>query len=200
MVGLGNPGQKYEMTRHNAGFLALDLLAQRLGAGPIRQAKCQSLYTCCTLEGRSLLLMKPQTFMNLSGQAVRDMAAAFHVPPERIVVVYDDISLPAGRLRVRRSGSAGGHNGIKDILYQLQSDQFPRIKIGVGAPDRDREDLKDFVLDTLDSDAYEGVKRAPEAVDHPAVPGCGPSHAAVQRQRPDLQQLICKNQPHPRFG
>lgn len=164
MVGLGNPGQKYEMTRHNAGFLALDLLAQRLGAGPIRQAKCQSLYTCCTLEGRSLLLMKPQTFMNLSGQAVRDMAAAFHVPPERIVVVYDDISLPAGRLRVRRSGSAGSHNGIKDILYQLQSDQFPRIKIGVGAPDRDREDLKDFVLDTLDSDAYEGVKRAPEAV------------------------------------
>ncbi len=164
MVGLGNPGQKYEMTRHNAGFLALDLLAQRLGAGPIRQAKCQSLYTCCTLEGRSLLLMKPQTFMNLSGRAVRDMAAAFHVPPERIVVVYDDISLPAGRLRVRRSGSAGGHNGIKDILYQLQSDQFPRIKIGVGAPDRDREDLKDFVLDTLDSDAYEGVKRAPEAV------------------------------------
>ena len=164
VVGLGNPGQKYEMTRHNAGFLALDLLAQRLGAGPIRQAQCQSLYTCCTLEGRSLLLMKPQTFMNLSGQAVRDMAAAFHVPPERIVVVYDDISLPAGRLRVRRSGSAGGHNGIKDILYQLQSDQFPRIKIGVGAPDRDREDLKDFVLDTLDSDAYEGVKRAPEAV------------------------------------
>ena len=164
VVGLGNPGQKYEMTRHNAGFLALDLLAQRLGAGPIRQAKCQSLYTCCTLEGRSLLLLKPQTFMNLSGQAVRDMAAAFHVPPERIVVVYDDISLPAGRLRVRRSGSAGGHNGIKDILYQLQSDQFPRIKIGVGAPDRDREDLKDFVLDTLDSDAYEGVKRAPEAV------------------------------------
>lgn len=164
VVGLGNPGQKYEMTRHNAGFLALDLLAQRLGAGPIRQAKCQSLYTCCTLEGRSLLLMKPQTFMNLSGQAVRDMAAAFHVPPERIVVVYDDISLPAGRLRVRRSGSAGSHNGIKDILYQLQSDQFPRIKIGVGAPDRDREDLKDFVLDTLDSDAYEGVKRAPEAV------------------------------------
>ena len=164
VVGLGNPGQKYEMTRHNAGFLALDLLAQRLGAGPIRQAKCQSLYTCCTLEGRSLLLMKPQTFMNLSGQAVRDMAAAFHVPPERIVVVYDDISLPAGRLRVRRSGSAGGHNGIKDILYQLQSDQFPRIKIGVGAPDRDREDLKDFVLDTLDSDAYEGDKRAPEAV------------------------------------
>lgn len=164
VVGLGNPGQKYEMTRHNAGFLALDLLAQRLGAGPIRQAKCQSLYTCCILEGRSLLLMKPQTFMNLSGQAVRDMAAAFHVPPERIVVVYDDISLPAGRLRVRRSGSAGGHNGIKDILYQLQSDQFPRIKIGVGAPDRDREDLKDFVLDALDSDAYEGVKRAPEAV------------------------------------
>ena len=200
MVGLGNPGQKYEMTRHNAGFLALDLLAQRLGAGPIRQAKCQSLYTCCTLEGRSLLLMKPQTFMNLSGQAVRDMAAAFHVPPERIVVVYDDISLPAGRLRVRRSGSAGGHNGIKDILYQLQSDQFPRIKIRRRRAGPGPGRLERFCVGHPGFRCLRRRQTGARSRDHPAVPGCGPSHAAVQRQRPDLQQLICKNQPHPRFG
>ncbi len=94
---------------------------------------------------------------------MRDLAQTFQVPPERIVVLYDDISLPSGRLRVRRSGSAGGHNGIKNIIYQLSSDQFPRVKIGVGAPQKGEEDLKDFVLDTVDSDAYEGIKRAPEA-------------------------------------
>ena len=126
--------------------MALDLLAQELG-----------------VDGKTLLLAKPQTFMNLSGEAVRDLAQTFQVPPERIVVLYDDISLPSGRLRVRRSGSAGGHNGIKNIIYQLSSDQFPRVKIGVGAPQKGEEDLKDFVLDTVDSDAYEGIKRAPEA-------------------------------------
>lgn len=162
-MGLGNPGRQYESTRHNAGFLALDLLAQQLDAGRVNQAKHQALFTTCRLEGKTLLLAKPQTFMNLSGQAVRDLAAAYQVPPERIVVLYDDINLAAGRLRVRRSGSAGGHNGIKDIIYQLNSDQFPRIKIGVGAPDRSREDLKDYVLDQMDSDAYEGVKLAPQA-------------------------------------
>lgn len=164
MAGLGNPGRQYEMTRHNAGFEAVDLLAQKLDAGRLTKAKCRALYTSCVLEGKALLLAKPQTFMNLSGEAVRDLAAAFHVPPERIVVVYDDINLPAGHLRVRRKGSAGGHNGIKNIIYQLNSDQFPRIKIGVGAPDKAQEDLKDFVLDTLDSDAFDGIKRAPDAV------------------------------------
>lgn len=121
------------------------------------------MFTLCRLEGKTLLLAKPQTFMNLSGQAVRDLAAAYQVPPERILVLYDDIHLAAGRLRVRRSGSAGGHNGIKDIIYQLNSDQFPRIKIGVGAPGQTQQDLKDYVLDTMDSDAYEGVKLAPQA-------------------------------------
>ena len=106
--------------------------------------------------------MKPQTFMNLSGEAVRDMANAYHVPPEHIVVLFDDVAIPAGHLRVRRSGSAGGHNGIKSIIYQLESDQFPRIKIGMGAPAG--EDMKDYVLDEIDSDAYQGVKAAPEAV------------------------------------
>mgnify|MGYP003378102773 CR=1 FL=1 len=134
--------------------MALDLLAQELGVDRINQAKHRALYAFCQKDGKTLLL---------SGEAVRDLAQTFQVPPERIVVLYDDISLPSGRLRVRRSGSAGGHNGIKNIIYQLSSDQFPRVKIGVGAPQKGEEDLKDFVLDTVDSDAYEGIKRAPEA-------------------------------------
>ncbi len=162
VVGLGNPGVRYETTRHNAGFLALDLLGEKLNAGRINKGKCKSLYTVCMHEGKALLLMKPQTYMNLSGEAVRDMAAAYHVAPERIVVMFDDINIRAGRIRIKRSGSDGGHNGIKSILYQLQSDQFPRIKIGMGAPSG--EDMKDYVLETMDSDAYQGVKAAPEAV------------------------------------
>ena len=162
LVGLGNHGPKYQTTRHNAGFLAIDLLSEKLGAGRLTRSKCKATYTTCSYEGRSLLLMKPQTFMNLSGEAVRDMANVYHVPPEHIVVLFDDVAIPAGHLRVRRSGSAGGHNGIKSIIYQLESDQFPRIKIGMGAPAG--EDMKDYVLDEIDSDAYQGVKAAPEAV------------------------------------
>lgn len=164
VAGLGNPGRQYETTRHNAGFMALELLAERLGAGRLTKTRFQSTYAMCEHGGKHILLMKPQTYMNLSGEAVRDMAAAFSVPPERVIVVFDDVSLPAGRIRVRRSGSAGGHNGIKNIIYQLQSDAFPRVKIGIGAPQKGVEDMKDFVLDTLDSDAYAGVKMAPDAV------------------------------------
>ena len=110
------------------------------------------------------MLVKPQTYMNLSGEAVRDLAAAYHVPPERIIVVFDDLDLAPGRIRVRKNGSAGGHNGIKSIIYQLNSDQFPRVKIGIGEANRDREDTADFVLSPLSSDSYEGVKAAPQAV------------------------------------
>jgi len=161
IAGLGNPGPKYETTRHNAGFLAIDLLSEKLGAGRLTKTKCKATYTTCTYNGLSLLLMKPQTFMNLSGEAIRDMAKAFSLPPEKIVVLYDDIAIPAGTLRIRRSGSAGGHNGIKSIIYQLESDQFPRVKIGMGGPAG--EDMKDYVLDVMDSDAYQGVKAAPDA-------------------------------------
>ena len=145
MVGLGNPGRQYESTRHNAGFLALDLLAQQLDAGQVNQAKHQALFTTCRLENKTLLLAKPQTFMNLSGQAVRDLAAAYQVPPERIVVLYDDIHLAGGRLRVRRSGSAGGHNGLKNIIAHLGTQDFPRIKIGTGAPE-DKDGMIDWVI------------------------------------------------------
>lgn len=161
IVGLGNPGRNYETTRHNAGFLAVDLLAQKVGVDRINKSKHKALYAACTYQGKNLLLVKPQTFMNLSGEAVRDMAASYHVPPERVVVLYDDINIHAGRIRVKRSGSDGGHNGIKNILYHLQSDVFPRVKIGVGRPSG--EDMKDYVLDSLDSDAYQGVKAAPDA-------------------------------------
>lgn len=164
---MGNPGRQYEATRHNAGFLALDLLAERLGTGAIRTAKCKALIASGNYAGKALVLVKPQTYMNLSGEAVRDLASAYHVPPERIIVVFDDLDLAPGRIRVRKSGSAGGHNGIKSIIYQLNSDQFPRVKIGIGDPERsrdNREDTADFVLSALSSDSYEGVKAAPQAV------------------------------------
>ena len=159
---LGNPGTRYETTRHNAGFLAADLLAEKLGAGRINRVKCKATYAICLHEGKTLLIMKPQTFMNLSGEAVREMSLAYSVPPERIIVVYDDINIHEGRIRIKRSGSDGGHNGIKSIIYQLSSDSFPRVKIGVGAPSG--EDMKDYVLDQLSTDAYQGVKAAPDAV------------------------------------
>lgn len=161
IVGLGNPGRNYETTRHNAGFLAVDLLAQKVGVDRINKSKHKALYAACTYQGKNLLLVKPQTFMNLSGEAVRDFAASYHISPENIILLYDDINIHSGRIRVKRSGSDGGHNGIKNIIYHLQSDAFPRVKIGVGRPSG--EDMKDYVLDELDPDAYQGVKAAPEA-------------------------------------
>ena len=128
----------------------------------MKKVKCKALYEICKLGSKNILIMKPQTYMNLSGEAVRDMAEVYSVPPERIIVVFDDISLPAGRIRVKRSGSDGGHNGIKNILYHLQSDKFPRVKIGMGAPEG--ESLVDYVLDVMDGDALKGVKMAPDAV------------------------------------
>ncbi|MBR4875968.1 MAG: aminoacyl-tRNA hydrolase, partial [Clostridia bacterium] len=115
VAGLGNPGSRYERTRHNAGFIAADKLCDRLGGGRMTKVKCKALYEICRLGSHNILIMKPQTYMNLSGEAVRDMAEAFKVPPERIIVVYDDISIPTGTLRIRASGSAGGHNGMKSI-------------------------------------------------------------------------------------
>ena len=162
IVGLGNPGQKYEHTRHNMGFLTVDLLAEQLNV-KLNKVKFKSAYNIVRFGGQKCLVMKPQTYMNLSGEAVHEAAQFYKIPADHVLVIYDDVSLPVGKLRVRPTGSAGGHNGIKNIIYQLSSDQFPRVKIGVGAPQKGEEDLKDFVLDTVDSDAYEGIKRAPEA-------------------------------------
>ena len=148
IVGLGNPGREYQSTRHNAGFRAIDLLAEKLGC-KIDRAKFQGLYAQVNYGGGKLFLLKPQTYMNLSGRAVLSLSAYFSIPPERIIVLFDDISLPPGRLRIRAEGSAGGHNGIKSIIAEVGSQAFPRVKIGVGAKPNPEFDLADWVLSTF---------------------------------------------------
>lgn len=148
IVGLGNPGREYERTRHNTGFRAIDLLAQTLGC-KIDKAKFQGLYGQTIHNGTKLFLLKPQTYMNLSGRAVLQLSAYYSIPPERIIVLFDDISLEPGRLRVRGDGSAGGHNGIKSIIAKLGSQNFPRVKIGVGAKPNPEFDLAAWVLSTF---------------------------------------------------
>ncbi len=133
IAGLGNPGSQYDGTRHNIGFEVVDALADQLKV-KVKKLKFESLYADAKLGADRLLLLKPQTFMNESGRAVRAAAAFYKVPPERVLVVVDDVNLPAGRLRLRESGSDGGHNGLKSLLYHLQSDRFPRLRVGVGAP------------------------------------------------------------------
>ena len=161
IVGLGNPGPKYEFTRHNAGFLCMDLLAQQLGV-KIDRIKFKSVVADVAIEGSRCILMKPQTFMNNSGEAVRDAANFYKIPPEHIIILFDDISLPPGKLRIRRKGSDCGHNGIKSILYLVGSDQFPRIKLGVGAKPRPDYDLADWVLSTFQKDELSRMKEAME--------------------------------------
>ena len=145
IVGLGNPGKEYEKTRHNAGWRAIDILADKLGC-KIDKAKFQGLYGQTKYAGGKLFLLKPLTYMNLSGRSILQLSAYFHVPPQRIIVLFDDISLEPGRLRIRSDGSAGGHNGIKSIISELGSQDFPRVKIGVGAKAHSEQDLADWVL------------------------------------------------------
>ena len=145
IVGLGNPGREYEKSRHNCGFRAMDVLADKRGC-KVDRLKFQGLYGQCTYGEKKLILLKPQTFMNLSGDSVLQASAFFKIPPERIVVMFDDISLSPGRLRVRGDGSAGGHNGIKSIIARLGSQNFPRVKIGVGAKPTPEYDLAAWVL------------------------------------------------------
>ena len=144
VVGLGNPGQKYANTRHNMGFLTVDLLAEEAGV-QLNKVKFKSAYNILRFAGTRCLVMKPQTYMNLSGEAVREAAQFYKIPPERILVIYDDVSLPVGKLRVRPSGSAGGHNGIKNIIAHLGTQDFPRVKIGTGAPG-EGGDMIDWVI------------------------------------------------------
>jgi len=145
VVGLGNPGSDYVNTRHNAGFLTLDYIAERVGCN-INRAKYDALYGEARISGQRVLLIKPQTYMNNSGIAVRQFAEFYKIPPEHIIVISDDISLPVGRMRVRRSGSDGGQRGLKSIIYQLNSDAFPRVKMGVGEKPNPNYDLADWVL------------------------------------------------------
>ncbi len=147
-MGLGNPGKDYERTRHNCGFRALDLLAEKLGC-KIDKGKFQGLYTQTSYRGKKLFLLKPQTYMNLSGRSVLQLSSYFNIPPQRIIILFDDISLPPGRLRIRGDGSAGGHNGIKSVIAELGSQDFPRVKIGVGAKPHPEQELADWVLSTF---------------------------------------------------
>ena len=148
IVGLGNPGKEYEKTRHNCGFRALDILAGKLGC-KVDKGKFQGLYGQVNYGGRKLLLLKPLTYMTLSGRSVLQLSAYFHVPPQRIIVLFDGISLEPGRLRIRADGSAGGHNGIKSIISEVGSQDFPRVKIGVGGKAHPEQDLADHVLSTF---------------------------------------------------
>jgi PTH1 family peptidyl-tRNA hydrolase len=144
LVCLGNYGQRYENTRHNIGFLAADRLIERDGLKCSR-LRFRALTEIITFGGARVLLMKPQTYMNLSGEAAGEAARFYKVPPERVLVVSDDVSLPLGKVRVRGSGSAGGHNGLKNIIAHLGTDRFPRVKVGVGAPPDPEYDMADWV-------------------------------------------------------
>ena len=145
IVALGNPGSKYTFTRHNAGFLFADWFCQKHGI-KLNKLKFQAVYGDTVLTGQRVCIIKPQTFMNLSGQTVRDAAQFYKIPPERILVVYDDVSLPLGTVRIREKGSDAGHNGLKNIAYLLKTIEYPRIKIGVSAPPHPDYDMADWVL------------------------------------------------------
>ena len=159
IVGLGNPGPEYAKTRHNCGFRALDILAQKLGC-KVDKGKFEGLYGQTTYEGHKLFLLKPLTYMNLSGRPVLQLSAYFNIPPQRIVVIFDDISLDIGRLRIRSNGSAGGHNGIKSIISQLGSQDFPRVKVGVGAKPNPDFDLADWVLSAFSASEEKSLQAA----------------------------------------
>lgn len=144
IVGLGNPGSKYEHTRHNMGFLTVDLLAEKAGV-KLDKVKFKAVYNMVNFAGCKCMVMKPQTYMNLSGEAVREAVQFYKIPADHVLVIYDDISLPVGKLRVRPTGSAGGHNGIKNIIAHLGTQEFPRVKIGTGAPNSS-DDMIDWVI------------------------------------------------------
>ena len=167
VVFLGNPGLKYAGTRHNAGFMTADECEKDTGERIIR-ARFQALTAQTKVGGQTVLLMKPQTFMNLSGDAVIQAVHFYKTPPERVLVVSDDVSLPLGKLRIRTKGSAGGHNGLKSIIARLGTDAFPRVKIGVGAPPHPEYDMADWVLGSFKNqdaeDMAEAARRAWEAV------------------------------------
>ena len=157
IVGLGNPGEKYSVTRHNAGFMAIDAVAQKYGAR-IDRSRFKALCGECEIAGARVLLMKPQTFMNLSGEAVSEASRFYKIEPKSVIILSDDTTLDCGRLRVRRKGSAGGHNGLKSINEHLGTEEYPRIKIGVGQKPHRDYDLADWVLGNLNSDDLTKVR------------------------------------------
>ena len=158
IAGLGNPGREYEMTRHNIGFHTIDYIADKQGI-KIKKLKFKSLYGEGTIAGERVYLIKPQTYMNLSGDAIVEFARFYKVKPENIIIISDEAALDAGRIRVRKKGSAGGHNGLKSIIYQLQSEDFPRVRIGVGGK-HEGEDMKNHVLGRFPKSQIPVMERA----------------------------------------
>lgn len=161
IVGLGNPGDKYDGTRHNAGFLAVDALADK-GRFSVSRVRFKALTAQAEVGGRGALVMKPTTYMNLSGEAVGEAARFYHIPPANVLVISDDVDLPLGKLRIRTGGSAGGHNGLKSIIQHLGTDQFPRIKIGVGGKPHPDYDMADWVLGKLRGEDRKVLDKAAE--------------------------------------
>ncbi|KRQ86688.1 Peptidyl-tRNA hydrolase [Caloramator mitchellensis] len=151
IVGLGNPGRDYEHTRHNVGFDAIDKLAEKLDVN-VSKIKFKGLYGETFFNGEKIILLKPSTFMNLSGESLIEAASFFNIPEEKIIVIYDDVDIDVGRIRIRPSGSDGGHNGMKNIIYHLQSINFPRIRIGIGKP---KKDMVNHVLGRFTKDEQE---------------------------------------------
>lgn len=168
IVGLGNIGEEYDRTRHNAGFEVVDLLAKRLGV-EVRRLKFKALTATAELGEEKVLLMKPTTFMNLSGEAVEQAAAFYKIPPERVLVISDEVALAPGKLRIRASGSAGGHNGLKNIIAHIHSQEFPRVRVGVGSKPHPDYDMAAWVLGKPAGDDRkaldEAEERAAEAVE-----------------------------------
>ena len=168
VVGLGNPGGKYEGTRHNVGFMVVDELADR-GRFSVTRVKYHALTAAAEIGGQGALVMKPTTYMNLSGEAVGEAAKFYKTAPDHVLVISDDVDLPLGRLRIRTGGSAGGHNGLKSIIQHLGSDQFPRLKVGVGGKPHPDYDMADWVLSKIQGEDKkvmdEAVKRAADAVE-----------------------------------
>ena len=161
ICGLGNPGSRYGNTRHNCGFMAADLLAEQEGFA-VKKLKFKSLTALEVIEGVKCFIMKPTTFMNLSGEALIPAMEFYKIPPERTIVIFDDISLPLGAIRIRKSGSDGGHNGMKNIILQSNSDSFPRIKIGIGDKPHPDYPLKDWVTSPFKRDEGEKLESALE--------------------------------------
>lgn len=160
VVGLGNPGSKYENTRHNAGFIALDYIANQLDVN-FNKSKFDALFSEAVIDGKRVLLIKPQTFMNLSGESVIQFMSFYKIPSENVIILFDDISLAPGNLRVKRSGSHGGHNGMRNIMQLAKTDNFPRIKIGIGAKPTDW-DLADWVTSKFSDEDLKLLNKAAE--------------------------------------
>ncbi len=154
IAGLGNPGREYVGTRHNVGFEVADAICSKFNIS-LNKEKLRAVFGKGIIGGETVIVAKPQTYMNLSGESIREIADWYKIENENIIIIYDDISLPTGRLRVREKGSAGGHNGIKSIIYQLNTDVFPRIKVGVGMPDHPDFDMKDYVLGKFSAEETE---------------------------------------------